>query len=305
MIAAPTQDSGGRSLRHDRTAISLRPRQAFTAVELIVVIAIIGVLIALLLPAVLKAREAANRAVCRNHLKQIGTAFHTHHDAYKFFPTGGWEWWTPPNYMPSGQPYVGTDQYAGWGFQILPFLEGDNAYQAGALAAITTPNSVFFCPTRRAPMVLPHPDEYTPSLNDGTIYAALCDYAASNLEGTGVVRQYYPNRFADIVDGTSNTLLVGEKRLDLQRIGIGAPDDNEGYTCGWDHDVIRRTDIPPGQDPPTSDTWTGDDRFGSSHQGQCHFVFADGSVRAISYAIDPLIFSYMGNMSDGQVIPEG
>lgn len=97
-------------------------RTGFALIELLVVIAI---LVSLLLPAVQQAREAARRTQCANHLKQIGLAFHNHHDQYGYFPTGGWVWNTPPSYK-NGHPDVAADQRAGWGFQVLPFVEANN-----------------------------------------------------------------------------------------------------------------------------------------------------------------------------------
>jgi prepilin-type N-terminal cleavage/methylation domain-containing protein/prepilin-type processing-associated H-X9-DG protein len=281
---------------------SARPA-GFTLVELLVVIGIIAVLIGLLIPAVQKVREAAARAQCVNNLKQIGLAFHSHHDLLGYFPSGGWEWWTAPSYT-DGAPDVGANQKAGWGFQILPFVEAEAVWRAGAVTAIATPNPVFFCPTRRAPQTITYQDEYKPPLSGGgyitDLTHALCDYAASNWEGTGVVRQYRPVRIADIADGTSNTLMVAEKRINLADLGKWQPDDNEGYTVGWDEDTIRHTDRSPL--PDFFGNVTGNKRFGSSHPGNFNTVFADGSVHPLAYGIDATMFSYLGNINDGKRI---
>src|SRR5947209_414492 len=167
--------------------LAVKPRYAFTLVEWLVVIAIIGTLIGLLLPAVQKIREAASRTACLNNLKQLGLAFHHHHDVHGFFPTGGDSWTTPPVYN-SGVPATGKKQKAGWGFQVLPFIEADNVYKGGGapanlgkiLVAIGTPNKTFFCPTRRLPQTVDYSE--TTYLDGITCTRALCDYAASNLE---------------------------------------------------------------------------------------------------------------------------
>ena len=160
-------------------------RAAFTLIELLVVIAVMGILVALLLPAVQQAREAARRVQCLNNLKQIGLAFHNHHDQFGFFPSGGWNFNAPPTYIPNGGPQIGQQQQAGWGFQILPHIESANVWDAGALKAVGTTNPIFFCPSRRAPQTVTTRDNYSPPLTGSQVTRALRDYAASNREGNG------------------------------------------------------------------------------------------------------------------------
>jgi len=284
-----------------------RRRRGFTLIELLVVIAIISILIGLLLPAVQKVREAASRTQCQNNLKQIGLAFHSHHDALQFFPTGGWDWTTPPTYV-NGVPAVGADQQAGWGFQILPYIEQQAVWTGGqattdfdrALMAIGAPIKTFFCPTRRAPQTVTY--SLSGYLGGTNATHGLCDYAASNLDNTGVVRQFRPTRMADIVDGTSNTCMVGDKRLNLARLGQPQADDNEGYTCGWNEDTVRWTSQRPQPDFVGDPSLFGGKLFGSSHIGRFNMVFADGSVRSISYSISQTTFKALGDIADGQVI---
>src|SRR5262245_1570659 len=135
-------------------------RTAFTLLELLVVIAVIGILLALLLPAVQSAREAARIVECKNHLKQMGIAWLHHHSVHNFFPTGGWgsNW--------AGDPDQGFDkrQPGGWAYNTLPYLEEADIHDLGqrmvyggtpdkkdALAeAAQTTASIFLCPSRRS-----------------------------------------------------------------------------------------------------------------------------------------------------------
>jgi len=281
-------------------------RAAFTLIELLVVIAIIGTLIALLVPAVQKVREAANRAQCQNNLKQLALAFHTHHSALGYFPTGGWEWWSTPTYI-NGVPAVGAQQQAGWGFLILPYIEGQAAWRGGQATndddrvrvAMGSSNPLFFCPSRRSAQVVTF--QFPGFFNNRPIDCALGDYAASNWEMTGVVQQYLPNRIADVTDGTSNTLLLGDRRLNLYFLGRVQTDDDTGYASGWDQDIMRRSDNTPLPDY-SAPTGNGDLRFGSSHTGVINIALADGSVRTLAYTVDRTTFKYLGSKADGQPI---
>jgi prepilin-type N-terminal cleavage/methylation domain-containing protein len=283
-----------------------RGRAAFSLVELLVVIAIIGVLTALLLPAVQKVRESAARTQCQNNLKQIGLAFHNHHGQHGYFPSGGADWWSTPTYK-NGVPAIGVRQEAGWGFQILPFIEADNIWKGGTATndldrirvAVGTTNPLFFCPSRREPQTVIFTNPAY--MNGEPTKCALCDYAASNWEETGVVRYRSPVRITDITDGASNTLLVADKRMNLGRLGQTNDDDDTGYATGFDQDVIRMTSQPPAPDYRAA-KGDGQRRFGSSHTGGFNAMFADGSIHFLSYTIDPNVFRYLGDKSDGQVI---
>ena len=133
-------------------------KQGFTLVELLVVITIIGILIALLLPAVQAAREAARRVQCSNNLKQMALACLAHEQANGFLPTGGWGWtW-------AGDPDRGFSkrQPGGWHFNILPYMGLDNLHDmslgknyAAAVVMAETPVSTFICPTRRQAIAYP------------------------------------------------------------------------------------------------------------------------------------------------------
>jgi prepilin-type N-terminal cleavage/methylation domain-containing protein len=311
------------------------PRRAFTLIELLVVIAIIAVLIGLLLPAVQKVREAGSRTECKDNLHNLGLAFLHHTTEKGYFPPGGKNGDPPPNYTANGTPAVGTAQTGGWGFNILPYVEGENAYRGGSaitnqgrvLVAIGYSNRIFFCPSRRAPMVVPYSSPPSPSgfLTGIPSYAstnhppaALCDYAASNLSdpanngvaANGIVRETYNKdlvRLTDVVNGMSNTLMVGEKRMNTFMLGQNMEDDNQGYSTGFDEDTVRYADAahPPGRDFSHNGGYSdvGGQRFGSAHSNGFQAVFGDGAVRTISYDINPTLFGYLGNVTNRNPIP--
>ena len=272
-------------------------KSGFTLVELLVVITIIGILIALLLPAVQAAREAARRLQCSNNLKQIALAFHSYHEVHGLFPDGGknacdsprhpsvsdcgdqgdWGWgWLHPAPNRRGE--------WSWPYQVLPFLEQENVFNEPVDNVVwRTPIKTYYCPTRRPARLYNNLAKVD--------YAACAGSNGSNgvliRRGTGVVR------FADIRDGTSNTLLLGDKQLNVNNFGATG-DDNEPYAApGWDCEIYRRgsQSYPPGPDaehpgPPANWSLV----FGSSHSGIFNASLAAGSGRSIALGIDLEVF---------------
>jgi prepilin-type N-terminal cleavage/methylation domain-containing protein/prepilin-type processing-associated H-X9-DG protein len=141
---------------------SRRARGGFTLVELLVVITIIGILIALLLPAVQAAREAARMTQCQNNLKQLALGCLAHENATGRYPTDGWgPVWT-------GDADLGNDcrQPGGWIYNVLPYIEQQALHQMGAglpqaqkyaahLQRAAVPLAFLYCPTRRPPVTFP------------------------------------------------------------------------------------------------------------------------------------------------------
>ncbi len=265
-------------------------RRAFSLVELLVVIGIIGVLVALLLPAVQAAREAARRTACRANLRQVGLGLLSFHDVHRKFPTGGWgrAWIGVP------ERGTGVRQPGGWIFQILPMIEEQSLYELGRGASgaaqseaysqrLATPLALFNCASRRGSAPLPagmtQPHQKSPRPTGQVAVVARGDYAINSgathafpLQGpltealgddpgywrtvtdntlhTGISHLRRSASLPKVLDGMSHTLLAGEKFL--------APLHYESSAAAGDNDTLysgydydHHRFVANGLDPPT------------------------------------------------------
>jgi len=340
-----------------RESVPRRGRGGFTLIELLVVIAIIGVLVAMLLPAVQAAREAARRAQCTNNLKQIGLALHNYMDSHGVFPPGYISAINAAVTDPCDQDAENSSSIDlgpgwAWGSMILPQMEQGSlfnsinfslsvAYPANHTSSITVVNA-YLCPSDSGPSVIPvfadPPNPASPGSGTnvldtvargnyvgmwgiGEICAGSGPNDAANVGSigspNGIFQRNSRTGFADIVDGASQTIAIGERSHNLSYVTWTARTPN-----GW----LAKTSLFEGGtdkfNPSPEETWTqimgpagledGSrtinqeqahvEDYWSRHPGGANFLFADGSVHFLKSGISPPTFRALATRASGEVV---
>ena len=315
--------------------LNTKTRRGFTLIELLVVIAIIAVLIGLLLPAVQKVREAASRLKCVNNLKQFGLAMHNYHDTAGTFP---------PAYINKG-PRPGTAGFSfthGWAPFLLPYIEKQplwNLYRweyplfaPENQPVVATPLKDSQCPSapdqnRYMTDIGPFPvfrtkgacGDYTITLGVNPVLAQLGwvdsagDYRGALTNTPTPFLGLSPNptgtRFANITDGTSNTILITEDAGRPRRWFANRPGPDQALEGGpWDHykgPIILQGSTLDGTAKPgqCALNCTNDQEAYAFHTGGANAVFADGAVHFLPQSISLRVLAALITRAGGEVVP--
>lgn len=291
-------------------------RPGFTLIELMVVITIICVLISLLLPAVNACREAARRSSCVNNLVQIGLALMNYESTHDTFPPGVVDPTGPIASLPNGYHH-------NWITQILPGLAQTNAFdKVDFRAGVYAPSNATVRGHAIATLFCPSDDGKLWRQSAGGLSVVASSYAGCHhhreapidVDDTGILFLNSHVRVDDVTDGTSNTILVGERLLEAGDLG---------WTSGT-RATLRNTGNPisplprgmAGAPYPAFDDEDDDDAgdapkvgpslfvggFGSRHPGGINVLLGDGSVRFIRSTISRKVLSLLGHRSDGETI---